>query len=100
MRLLILHQFFYTDPSAISQLMTALAEDLVQHSIQVTALASQGSYNGGRAFPKHEIHHGVQIERVWATSFGKENLLGRLTDYLTFYVGACWQLLQLSRHID
>lgn len=100
MRLIILNQFFYPDHSATSQLMTALAEDLVRHGIQVTALASQGSYNGGRAFAKHEMQHGVQIERVWATSFGKENLLGRLTDYLTFYLGACWRLLRLSRPAD
>lgn len=100
MRLIILNQFFYPDHSATSQLMTALAEDLVRHGIRVTALASQGSYNGGRAFAKHEMHHGVQIERVWATSFGKEHLLGRLTDYLTFYVGACWRLLRLPRHAD
>lgn len=97
MHLIILNQFFYPDHSATSQLMTALAEDLVQHGIKVTALASQGSYNGGRAFAKQESHQGVHIKRVWATSFGKQNLLGRLTDYLTFYLGACWGLLRLPR---
>ncbi len=97
MHLIILNQFFYPDHSATSQLMTALAEDLVQHGLRVTALASQGSYNGGRAFAQCAAHHGVQIERVWATSFGKQNLLGRLTDYSTFYLGACWRLLRLPR---
>ncbi|MBI1761458.1 MAG: glycosyltransferase family 4 protein [Acidobacteria bacterium] len=97
MHLIILNQFFYPDHSATSQLMTALAEDLVRHGIKVTSIASQGSYNGGRAYAKHEVHRGVRIERVWATSFGKRNLLGRLTDYVTFYLGACWRLLRLPR---
>lgn len=100
MQLIILNQFFYPDHSATSQLMTALAEDLVRHGVKVTAIASQGSYNGGGGFAKHEIYQGVQIERVWATSFGKRNLLGRLTDYVTFYLGACWRLLRLPRNVN
>jgi colanic acid biosynthesis glycosyl transferase WcaI len=95
MRLTILNQFFYPDHSATSQLMTALAEDLVQHGVQVTALASRGAYNGGAAFAARETHAGVQIERVWATNFGKTSLAGRLCDYLTFYLGAFWKLLTL-----
>lgn len=98
MQLIILNQFFYPDHSATSQLMTALAEDLVRHGVKVTALASQGSYNGGGGFAKHETYQGVQIQRAWATSFGKRNLLGRLTDYVTFYLGACWRLLRLPRN--
>lgn len=97
MRLAILNQFFYPDHSATSQLMTALAEDLVRHGVEVTALASRGSYNGGRAFAKVEEYAGVRIERIWATSFGKRHLIGRLTDYLTFYLGACWKLLTMPR---
>lgn len=100
MQLIILNQFFYPDHSATSQLMTALAEDLVRHGVKVTALASQGSYNGGGGFAKYEIHQGVQIQRAWATSFGKRNLLGRLTDYVTFYLGACWRLLRLPRNVN
>ncbi len=75
MRLIILNQFFYPDHSATSQLMTELAEDLVRHGVAVTALASQGSYNGGRAFVARETYRGVQIERVRATAFG--NRCGR-----------------------
>ena len=95
MRLTILNQFFYPDHSATSQLMTALAEALAQHNVTVTALASRGSYNGGPAFAPREVYRGVKIERVWATSFGKQHLWGRLSDYVTFYLGAFWKLLTL-----
>lgn len=95
MRLIVLNQFFYPDHSATSQLMTALTEGLAKHGVKVTALASRGSYNGGPTFAAREVYRGVQIERVWATSFGKQHLWGRLSDYVTFYLGAFWKLLTL-----
>src|SRR5215213_1761496 len=98
MRLIILNQFFYPDHSATSQLMTELAESLVERGVEVTALAGRGRYNGGERLPPYEDYQGVRVERVWATSFGKGNVLGRLSDYLSFYVGASWKLLRLPHH--
>ncbi len=98
MRIIILNQYFYPDHSATSQLMTDLAEDLVERSIGVTALAGRGSYNGGETFKKREEVNGVTIERAWATSFGKGNIVARLADYLSFYLGACWRLLRMPKH--
>jgi glycosyltransferase involved in cell wall biosynthesis len=97
-RLLILNQFFYPDHSAISQLMTDLAESLVAKGLSVTALSSRGRYNGGHALPPREEYRGVRIVRAWATSFGKNSVAGRLADYFTFYCGATWNLLTLPRH--
>jgi colanic acid biosynthesis glycosyl transferase WcaI len=98
MRIIILNQFFYPDHSATSQLMTDLAESLVEQGVCVTALAGRGRYNGGERLAAYEEHKGVKIERAWATSFGKDSLLGRLADYLSFYLGACWKLLRLPKH--
>ncbi|HZG54801.1 MAG TPA: glycosyltransferase family 4 protein [Pyrinomonadaceae bacterium] len=98
MRLLILNQFFYPDHSAISQLMTDLAESLVERGLSVTALSGRGLYNGGKTLPPREEYRGVRVERAWATSFGKRSVAGRLADYFTFYLGAAWKLLTLPRH--
>jgi colanic acid biosynthesis glycosyl transferase WcaI len=98
MRILILNQFFYPDHSATSQLMTDLAEQLVERGFQVTALAGRGRYTGGEALPRREIHNRVRIVRAWATNFGKANIAGRLCDYLSFYVGAALRLLLLPKH--
>jgi glycosyltransferase involved in cell wall biosynthesis len=97
-RLIILNQFFYPDHSAIGQLMTDLAESLVERGLCVTALSGRGRYNGGGALPAREEYRGVRIERAWATSFGKNSVAGRLADYFTFYLGATWNLLTLPRH--
>src|ERR1051325_2637697 len=98
MRLIILNQFFYPDHSATSQLMTELAESLVERGVEVTALAGRGRYAGGEKLTGREIHNGVRIERAWATSFGKKSLSARICDYLSFYLGATWTLLKLRRH--
>lgn len=98
MRLIILNQFFYPDHSATSQLMTELAESLAERGVAVTALAGRGRYTGGEKLARREDYKGVRIERAWATSFGKTSLAGRVSDYLTFYLGASWRLLRLPSH--
>lgn len=98
MRLIILNQFFYPDHSATSQLMTELAESLVTRGAEVTALSGRGRYNGGGGLPPRENYLGVRVERAWSTGFGKSSIAGRLTDYLTFYLGAAMKLLSLPRH--
>jgi colanic acid biosynthesis glycosyl transferase WcaI len=98
MRVLIVHQFFYPDHSAVSQLMTDLAESLVERGVSVTAVAGRGTYNGGARLSRRETHNGITIERAWTTSFGKSTLRGRLCDYLSFYVGAAWKLMRVPRH--
>ncbi|HVG32903.1 MAG TPA: glycosyltransferase family 4 protein [Pyrinomonadaceae bacterium] len=97
MRVLILNQFFYPDYSATSQLMTDLAESLVEQGVEVTALSSRSRYQGGAPLPSREQYRGVRIERAWATSFGKGSIAGRLSDYLSFFIGATWRLARTSR---
>jgi colanic acid biosynthesis glycosyl transferase WcaI len=98
LRLLILNQFYYPDHSATSQLMTDLAESLVEGGVEVSALAGRGRYNGGAGLPRREEHRGVHIERAWTTGLGKGSAIARLVDYLSFYVGASWKLISLPRH--
>ena len=98
MRIIILNQFFYPDHSATSQLMTDLAGSLVEEGIVVTALAGRGRYNGGERLASSEVYRGVRIERAWATSFGKKSAVRRVSDYLSFYLGASWKLLRLPKH--
>src|SRR6266852_2052770 len=55
MRLIILNQFFYPDHSATSQLMTDLAESLVERGVAVTALAGRGRYTGGEKLSRRVV---------------------------------------------
>ncbi len=89
-RVLLINQYFRPDMAATAQLLAELAEDLGAGGAEVTALAGRGTYvpgNGGK-LPKREKWRGVQIRRVWCTSFGRKSMLGRLSDYLTFLASA------------
>lgn len=98
MKVLILNQFFHPDLSATAQIATDLAEDLASMGMDVTALASRGSYVGGKALPARDRHRNVAIVRAAATSFGKRSLFQRAVDYLSFYATASVALARLPRH--
>ncbi|MEO5936743.1 MAG: glycosyltransferase family 4 protein [Terriglobales bacterium] len=97
MRVLTLNQFFYPDISATSQLMTDLAEDLAAQGAEVTALASNVSYTGGKSFPRTETYGDVRIERVPVIAFDRANILRRIGSYLSFYISAFFRLLRLPK---
>ncbi|MGD1149532.1 MAG: glycosyltransferase family 4 protein [Thermoanaerobaculaceae bacterium] len=90
MRILLINQYFRPDVAATAQLLAELAEDLSAGGAEVTALTGRGSYVPGRAekLPRREEWRGVEIRRVWCTSFGRKSTLGRLSDYLTFLTSA------------
>jgi colanic acid biosynthesis glycosyl transferase WcaI len=92
MRVALVNQYFYPDVSATAQIATDLAEDLVRAGIEVTVLAGRGSYLGGAPLARQDVHRGVKIERVAATSLGKMSLLRRGADYASFYAAATARL--------
>jgi glycosyltransferase involved in cell wall biosynthesis len=98
MKVLFLNQFFHPDLSATSQIATDLATDLAAAGFHVTALASRGTYLGGRALSPRERHGDVEIVRAAATSFGKRTLLHRAVDYASFYLTSAAKLATLPRH--
>lgn len=97
MKVLLLNQFFQPDVSAVAQLASDLAEDLVSSGHEVTVLCARGAYLGGQRLPSRETWRGVRVVRVGATKFGKRSIVGRLADYITFYASALVAALLLPR---
>jgi colanic acid biosynthesis glycosyl transferase WcaI len=93
-KILFINQFFYPDHSAVSQQLTDLAEDLVAAGDQVEAICGRGGYSGGKAQEAHERYRGIEIYRVRSTGFGRQTMLGRITDMLAFYVSATWAIFR------
>ena len=96
MRITFINRYFYPDISATSQLLTELAEDLEARGESVTVITGNTSYLGAERLPAHDTHRGVQIERVGFTSFGRSRPLGRLADYLSFWICAFWRAVRLK----
>lgn len=97
-RILLVNQYYWPDHASTAQHLTDLAESLAEQGHEVHVLCSRrGSRPGGPVRPRLEEHNGVTIHRVGATSLGRLSTLRRMTDYLSFHVGALARALSLPR---
>jgi len=97
------NRFAAPDHSATSQILTDVTQRLAQSpgSWNIHVVASRQRYDDARAAlaPK-EMVGGVYIHRIWTTSFGRQNLVGRSLDYVSFYLFAFLFLLRNARAED
>lgn len=100
-KIIFLNRYFYPDHAATSQLLTDLAFHLALQDKIVYVITSTQRYDDPNAdLEARQITKGVNIHRVWTSSFGRGNLFGRVADYLSFYVSASWLLFQMVRKDD
>ena len=89
--MLFINRFFHPDQSATAQLLTDLAVGLATNGFGVTVLTGRLGYLGDvTTLPNEEQYQGVTVRRVWSTRFGRLSPLGRLFDYLSFYLSSAW----------
>jgi colanic acid biosynthesis glycosyl transferase WcaI len=97
-KLIFVNRFFYPDESATSQILSDLARGLAQRGFDVQVICSGQLYEDpGANLPTSEITFGVRVYRVGSTRFGRQRLVGRALDYLSFYA-ACARRLLRSLH--
>ena len=100
-KIIFINRFFYPDISATSQMLSDQAFALARDGHEVTVIAAQQSYaNASERLPASEVIDGVQIHRVWTSSFGRHRLRGRALDYASFFVTACAKLATIVRRGD
>ena len=100
-RVFFLNRFFYPDHSATSQLLSDLAFHLAKTRVAVHVITGRQVYDDPvPTLPSNDFIQGVRVIRVWTTRFGRQNLLGRTSDYLTFYLSAAWSLFTLVKPGD
>ncbi len=85
--MLFINQFYVPDVAATGQLLADVAEELSCRGHDVHVVCSRRAYNGGRAvLACEDLFNGVHVHRVGATGFGRRRMIGRLFDYMSFYV--------------
>lgn len=100
-KIIFVNRFFYPDHSATSQLLTDLAFDLADRGWSVMVITSRQLYENSLAgLPVIENVSGVMVRRVISSSNGREKLLGRAFDYLSFYFGAIKEMAKLVKKGD
>src|SRR5512143_2045860 len=105
MHIAFFNRSFYPDTAATGQLLTDLCEDLVRlHGCRVSVVAGPpllpvpGSTSGsGRGLVSREEYRGIQIFRATGTTFDKTRITGRISNYVTYFLSACWAGLRLDR---
>ena len=97
-RILFINQYYWPDHASTAQHLADLAESMAARGYECHVLCARARYQpGGPNPPAYEVHEGVRIHRVRATSLGRRGTLARMTDYLSFYAGAMLQAIALPR---
>ncbi len=97
-KVLFVNQYYWPDHASTAQHLADLAEHLAARGHEVHVLCGQGAYKPGASkSPTKEVHNGVTIHRVAATSFGRKSTLHRMMDYLSFYFRAFLAAMTLPR---
>jgi glycosyltransferase involved in cell wall biosynthesis len=92
MHVLFFNRSYYPDTTATGQILTDLCEELVAaHGCRVTVVAGTPLQPAhGVAIARRETHNGVEILRARGTRFAKSRFIGRATNYVTYFLSACW----------
>ncbi len=96
---------FHPDTSATGQLLTELCESLVaNHGCRVSVVAGmpllpagQGSGGASGWVLARETHAGIEVLRARGTRLSKRRFVGRATNYVTYFLSACYAGLRLDR---
>jgi glycosyltransferase involved in cell wall biosynthesis len=95
---LFINQYYWPDHASTAQHLTDLVESLAAEGHECHVLCAQGGYKPSAPRPPaFEVHNGVHIHRVPATSLGRKSTLRRMTDYLSFYLRALLMALRFPR---
>lgn len=102
-KLIFINRYFYPDHSATSQMLSDLAFGLANNGVNSTIhiVTSRQRYDDAAArLPAYEVIQDVHIHRIPTTRFGRQNLLGRAIDYLSFYVSSFFCLIKITNKHD
>jgi colanic acid biosynthesis glycosyl transferase WcaI len=94
-RVTFFNRSYWPDTGATGQLLTELAEDLVQqHGLEVTVVTGPAVSSPDQR-PRREIHNGVEIIRTAGTRFRPRRFAGRALNYLSYFAAATATALRL-----
>lgn len=95
--IIFINRYFYPDGSATSQLLSDLAFELAAKDFSVTVITSRQTYQNPSANLASFVRiKGVTVHRVRTTTFGRQRLLLRVLDYVSFYLFATLTLFRLA----
>jgi len=100
--LILINQYYPPDVAPTGLMLEAVAEELAALGHHVTILCSRGGYGGQKevAAAARAVVDGVEVVRCWSTAYGRRGFLGKIADYVSFYLGVVWGLCTASHRPD
>lgn len=96
-KIIFVNRFFYPDQSATSQILSDLVFNIKESiNAEIHIVTSRSTYENNKVLASDEVENGVVIHRVWTSRFGRSNLVGRLLDYLSFYISTFFMLMKVT----
>lgn len=97
MHIVFLNQYYPPDEAPTGLMLEAVAESLVELGHEVTIVCANGGYAGTdssieRGGASDGASTGPRVLRIGATGFGRSSFIGKLLDYLTYYLGVAGML--------
>lgn len=99
MKYLFVHQYFYPDYSAVSQVISQVAFAVAATGDEVSVICSRNRYDGKarESLPSEEWVNGVMVHRCWGPNFGRRSFVGRILDLASFCLLASWKIIFAPR---
>ena len=98
MRVLILTQVYWPDNVAVAQHLSDFCLALQRKGHEVKVITSRHAYEHKEiVYPIRENQEGIYIRRVRDTGFGKGSILGRMIDFVSYYVLCGFHTLTVNR---
>ncbi len=102
LNIVLLNQYYPPDGAPTGVMLQAVAEQLKKNGHTVTVFCASGGYSaevkdGARQDAEATVGGGI---RIGATRFGRGTFVGKLIDYLSFYLGVMWKLLLMRPRPD
>lgn len=102
MKLLILSQVFWPDTASTAQHLYDFAVEMQQAGHRVTVICSRFAYENPKEQPYTRYQRIgndlIEIKRLRNTRFGKDFVLGRLFDFLSFNILLLFHLFKIRQH--
>lgn len=108
MHLVFLNQYYPPDAAPTGVMLEAVAEECARAGHHVTVICAEGGYAGGgkgsgsRGAAEESVAtfpNGIEnlaVIRIGATKFGRGSFIGKLLDYVSYYLGVMWRLWRMS----
>ena len=109
MNFVFLNQYYPPDAAPTGIMLARVVQEMTKAGHEVTVICAKGGYasrdaNDQEDGEAEELEEGglsaLRVLRVGATSFGRGTFLGKLVDYVSFYLGVVWALARLSQQPD